>query len=84
MNMIEKVARAMYEHSRPVDSPLFDDLDDRFKIEFLQAVEAGIEAMREPTKQMIEAATNGPNYNHSLELTKEIWAKGIEAALKDK
>lgn len=56
MNMIERVARAMVvADSGPEGSTLFDIHWEEFGEGYMAGARAAIEAMREPTDEMIEA-----------------------------
>lgn len=69
MNMIEKVARAIQKAERSTSSLRF----------FYPVAKAAIEAMKEPTEEMIEAFSSTAHD----EYIKRCWDKAIEAALKE-
>jgi len=89
MTMLEKVARALYRCA-PIPNVPFDVLADSDKIYYLGRARAAIEAMREPTLAMNNAALHdymgyerqGPNkpaWN-----SKTMWTAMIDAALNEK
>lgn len=62
MTMIERVARAIWEHATPIKPgpwndalQLWDRADDREKRLALMQARIAIAAMREPTEEMVEA-----------------------------
>ncbi len=67
MNMIEKVAKAMALYE--------DSMEDYWK-RYTGLAKAAIEAMREPSEEMIYQGPGDPY------MDKEVWAKMIDAALK--
>lgn len=69
MTMIEKVARAIQEKAYPNFIPWLTCID---------MSKAAIEAMREPTKEMVSPTWDAPNNDDKL-----IWRRMIDAALKD-
>lgn len=83
--MIERVAKAIWAANcrvRNDERQKFDDLSVRSKADLRMYARAAIEAMKEPTQKMIDAADleelkNGP------ELTALIYTKSIEAALSE-
>lgn len=87
MNMVEKVARASFKCWRDRMTELghhldkgqtFEDMDDSEKeFAFIHA-RAVIEAMREPTEEMIEPF----RYTASDEYILRCWSSSIDAALK--
>lgn len=90
MSMIEKVARALFEHQQFDADMVFDD----FKDEYLAEARIAIEAMREPTEAMLKAGEiptreislgNGQTVR-GLGLGAapwSIWPKMIDAALAE-
>lgn len=96
MNMVEKVARAMAQHQltalgkAAMDDPKKDyynkcyGKDERKNIEDLSR--AAIEAMREPTQEMVDAA-NVPDAiilgGHRNLVSSDGWEAMIDAALKE-
>lgn len=82
MNMVEKVARAMHEYSVKVDamSPQWIDLNNvppTAKAHLFAVAKAAIEAMKEPTKEMLDAGPGDPY------MDAYVWEKMIKAALKE-
>ena len=67
-SMIERVARAIYDEA--ADKPYATDLEP--------IARAAIEAMREPTREMLAAGMN----EEGVDLLSE-WRAMIDAALKD-
>lgn len=75
MNMIEKVAKALY-HSKHGKHCKFELLSRYFQLKYSKDAKAAIEAMREPTEEMIHC--KGPFYS-----IKEQYQAMIDAALKE-
>jgi hypothetical protein len=80
MNMIEKVAKAMYEeHASRSNTlgPSWDEAGKHFNTFWHDLARAAIEAMREPTDAVILSA-------NPSDLPCAAWAKMIDAALNEK
>jgi hypothetical protein len=90
MNMIEKIARAMHNYAVSVGavSPQWTDYENVPKLHndhLLNTVKAALEAMKEPTEEMMEAARN--HYSSPTDLyldSREHFQAMIDAALEGK
>lgn len=80
MKMIEKVARIIAVKS--TNGLSWDRIPDQFKNEFIEQARAAIEAMREPTKRMLEPVTNADGF-FKLSDPKEAYQAMIDAALEE-
>ena len=102
MNMIERVARAMaraqlgyddytanFAWDRTPDLPKLGDPIS--KLEWMTFARAAIEAMREPTEEMLNGSTNA-EISHTwsregegitMDSVADIWSEMISAALKE-
>lgn len=79
--MIERVARALYEASDPdSDCPIFDDLSAAWKWRYCYQAAKAVAAMREPTENM---RYQGWKVTRRNTLLAEVWRAMIDAALKD-
>ena len=78
--MVEKVARAMAEKSKARQPGMhtLNSLPMDGKEDFLEMARAAIEAMREPTEAMEDAA-----FSSTLTIPKRGYQAMIDAALKD-
>lgn len=76
INMIERVARAIRHSRNPTIFPKWDDLDIKIKLMYYKEAKAAIEAMREPTEEMIELFNDH-------DWIDRYWEPAIDAALKD-
>ena len=90
MNMIEKVARAMAERSqaRVAGLPLLNAVEMDGKENFMLLAEAAIEAMREPTGDMLDAQKFGLRREFGISAVTDGYLKRIhgliiDAALKE-
>ena len=72
-DMIERVARAI---ARPED---WDELKPHWHEVFREQARAAIEAMREPTKRMVDAGRDEDTLTGAIA---SVWAVMIDAALK--
>lgn len=99
MDMIERVAKAMYEAMGP--EAVWDKLDDNLRNSFRTRARAAIAAMREPTGAMVDAGhvvihEQGPPWlceadrtkpYHVISMPEDVaqrWRQMIGAALQDK
>lgn len=57
MTMIEKVAKAIYYSNCGDEQGVFENIDASYKQLFIDEAKAAIEAMREPTEEMIKHLT---------------------------
>lgn len=80
MTMVEKVARALFEYQRSLNNVYVPPWDEHLELKnyWYALASAAIEAMREPTEEML-AATQLRNG-----VTKPVWAVMIDAALAEK
>jgi len=82
--MVERVARAICEST---EADIFDELDAHsiFRAVYIQQARAAIEAMREPTDEMIEAGLE--HQVHTVENSRAStfvrWSWMVDAALGD-
>ena len=85
--MIERGAAAIYENRRWMQSDRvpFKELYPSAQSPYLDEARAAIEAMREPTEEMIEAGAheNGHQVLRS-DLVDQVWVDMIDAALLSK
>ena len=73
MNMIERVARALAKRNYPA----FNDADiDEMWEGWAEDAATAVQAMREPTPEMIEAGSAGGDWPHAL----ETWQAMIDAS----
>lgn len=79
--IIERVANAIEQTMfAPHELPLAADLHERY----LETARAAIEAMREPTPEMIEAWGTTPNIGMNWEIyARDKWRAMIQAALDE-
>ncbi len=79
MTMIERVARAMMIHAE-------GNLGgwSRFHHVYKKEARAAIEAMREPTQEMCDAAGDSYELGQSTSACRTIWVVMIDEALEDK
>lgn len=80
--MIEKVARATYnKFMEGVEDlePSWDELPEDHQFRLKEAAKAAIEAMREPTEEMIEPFKSTASNEYIL----RCWSDMIDAALKE-
>lgn len=83
--MIERVAKAIYEGRNGVGAMAWAHRQDGYKDPYRIDARAAIEAMREPTQNMVWTAAaylDAPKDNESLQRVKVGYAAMIEAALK--
>lgn len=80
--MIERVATAIYENRRRMyeDRVPFKDLYPSAQRPYLDEARAAIEAMREPTEEMIAAGARGSGED-SQDVALGAWEAMIDAAL---
>jgi len=76
-DMIERVARAI--HARSDHASLWSELDGYSKIEYREDARAAIEAMREPTEEMV----NGLRITRECDSTAALWAPHIWRTMID-
>lgn len=84
MNMIEKVAKALYEgHFISAPRHPWDSLHDNHKREYLKNARIAIKAMREPTDEMRDACYKlESNYSYGDNIYgSAYWGAMINAAL---
>ena len=84
--MIEKVARAIWERTVGHTRISWDQLDPLDQDVFRAYARAAIEAMREPTERMENAAVDAAiplGYIMDEGETNAIWTAMLDAALKD-
>lgn len=79
MNMIDKVAIAIWECQRPAGAPDFESLDMGDQNQVKNIAIALIEEMKEPTDEMVEAGVSAVS-SGNINL---IWEAMIEAALEE-
>lgn len=91
MNMIEKVARALYKECfkdrSQVLTPNWEDIGSIYQNSWMEAAKATIGAMREPTEEMVDAgglieAHKDCIFIHDDKAT-EVFQIMIDAALKE-
>lgn len=76
-DMIERVAQAIYDQQSDGAGPVSD---------FYPVARAAIEAMREPTDKMVQAAEDGMVYTQDLtfgQISRFAWRDMIDDALAD-
>lgn len=88
MNMVEKVARATYsKFMEGVEGlePSWDELPEYHQWRLKEATKAAIEAMREPTEEMMKAGVNQDSTIDSEAHAPCVrhWEAMIDAALKE-
>lgn len=91
MNMIEKVARAIFasegmvytDDERMFEPYPYDELDEIEKASFEHKAKAAIEAMREPSSWMLNEAVQIYEDQAGSVSGFEYWQRMIDAALED-
>lgn len=84
--MIERVARAMFEHDQLSDEAKLDEWDDDWigpqgREQYMSLARAAVAAMREPTDAMVKA---GRIYHaDKRNSVNRVWKKMIDAELRD-
>jgi hypothetical protein len=89
MNMIEKVARAIFasegmvytDDERMFEPFPYDELDEIEQATFTHKAKAAIEAMREPTETMLDV---GDEAMTSTGFSRQVYSRMIDAALEGK
>jgi hypothetical protein len=81
VNTVEKVARAIAKADGQIN---FKTLPEILKFAYTLQARAAIEAMREPSRDMIERATDGEMAKHvSPNHAAIVWQLAIDAALEN-
>lgn len=86
MDMVERVARAIYEHQNGPKGGVWWGVDESARTSvWYPLASAAIEAMREPTDEMLlegaDKARNFTSANGPYPRTRAVWLSMIDAAL---
>lgn len=79
--MVERVARALWERHMDPDEP-WATVDEFWRETYLEKARAAIEAMRQPTIEMLKAMV-GVSYSATTPMMEDAFNAAINAALGD-
>lgn len=83
-DMVERVARAIYErNSKRTNYVWPDDVYPAIRNRCLRDARAAIEAMREPTEEMVNAGAVAEGDTNLEAQARSLWEAMIDAILKD-